>query len=61
MGNMITAIFLITDFVFRASQAAAEWTAVVQKARTEGRDLTFEELEDIRDRRKAAVDRLLES
>ncbi len=61
MANSIQATFLILDFLLRAGQAAAEWQATVEKARGEGRDLTNEELESIRTRRQAALDKMFAS
>ena len=61
MSNMLVAVdgaIALTTLAMRLLEAAGEINAVLQAAQIEGRDLTDEEIQAVRVKRKAAMDRL---
>ena len=55
--NALAAILLILELISQVALVATKYTALIEKARLEGRDLTDEELDQLRNERKAAIER----
>lgn len=56
--NIAAALDILLSIVGALQEAAAQFGAVIAKARSEGRDVTDAELDTLRDTRNAALKRL---
>ena len=55
--NALAAILLILQLLSQIALIGVKYTVLIEKARAEGRDLTDEELDQLRNERKAAIER----
>lgn len=57
--NIIRAVGLILTLSEQFAGVVREWNGVIRQARAEGRDITDDELRDLRQRSRSALDRWL--
>lgn len=57
--NIIRAVGLILTLSEQFAGVVREWNGVIRQARREGRDITDDELRDLRQRSRSALDRWL--